>query len=299
MKRLMILPLMAAASVANAQPADPHAHHQMPAPNPAPQPSPAPDPHAHHRMPAAEAAPTPPPAADPHAHHHMAASEPAPAASSPPPAGVPATLADGVWGAAAMARSRDVLKAEHGGMTFWNVVLDRLEARPAGGADGYAWEGWARYGGDVDRFVVTSEGEGRHGVEAAEIQGLYSHAVGPYFDVQAGVRQDVEPRRRTYATVGVSGLAPYWFEVGAAAFLSDKGKLSARLEADYDLRLTNRLILQPSVEANLADESSAEVGLRLRYDIRREFAPYVGVHHEKTFGGASDTRAVVGLRLAY
>lgn len=293
MSRLAILPPIAAmfvaASVANAQPVDPHAGHAAPAPA---QPA---DPHAGHVMPK----PADPPAGDAEAAlEALAGSMPPPA---PPPASVPATLADGVWDRAAMARSRRILKTEHGGMSHWNVVLDRLEVRPVSGADGYAWEGWARYGGDIDRFVLTSEGEGRHGVETAEVQALYSRAIGPYFDLQAGLRQDFEPTSRTYATVGVSGLAPYWFEVGAAAFLSDKGDLSARFEADYDLRLTNRLILQPAVELTLADDSSAEVGLRLRYDIRREFAPYVGVHHEKTFGhgGHSATRAVVGLRLAY
>jgi copper resistance protein B len=314
---LFSLPLLAVAGAACAQPADPHAHHRTPAPaakpaadphaqHRAPAAQPAPDPHAHHRAPAAQPAPDPhaghapatPAPADPHAGHGQTGAD-LPVGNAPPPLAVAATLADGVWDRTAMARSRVVLKAEHGGMTYWNVVLDRLEARPAKGADGYAWEGWARYGGDIDRLVVKTEGEGRHGVEAAEVQAVYSRAIGPYFDLQAGLRQDFEPASRTYATVGVSGLAPYWFEVEAAAYLSDKGELSARLEAEYDLRLTNRLILQPAAEVTLADDSSAELGLRLRYDIRREFAPYVGVHHEKTFGGGSETRAVVGLRLAY
>src|SRR5690606_20487158 len=137
-----------------------------------------------------------------------------------------------------------------------------------------------------------SEGEGENGgLEHAEVQALYSRAVGPYFDLQAGVRQDLEPRpRRTYATIGIEGLAPYWFEVEGALFLSDRGGLSARLGASYDLRLTQRLILEPRVEASLAASddaavgvgrglSDAEAGLRLRYEVRREFAPYVGVSH--------------------
>lgn len=297
----LALPAIAAASLAHAQPADPHAHHRM-APE-APAPAPASDPHAGHAMPAKPADPhaghaMPAPAAEPLVDHVTRGAD-LPVGTAPPPPTVPANLADSAWDPAAMARGRAILKAEHGGMTHWNVVLDRLETRPASGADGYAWEGWARYGGDIDRMVVKTEGEGRHGVEAVDAQALYSHAIGPYFDLQAGVRQAFEPDNRTYATVGVSGLAPYWFEVEAAAFLSNKGDVSARVEADYDLRLTNRLILQPSVEATLAQDASAEVGVRLRYDITRQFAPYVGVHHEKTFGHGSDTRAVVGLRLAY
>lgn len=282
MRRALILATlaMAGATQAQAQPADPHAHH-----SPAAQ-----QPEQAKPLPQAKAD-----TIDAEAELLGAATTPA----KPPPPFVPATLADGVWGTAAMARSREVLQAEHGGMSYWNVVIDRLETRPASGADAYGWEGWARFGGDINRLVVTSEGEGRHGVEAAEAQVLYSRAIGPYFDVQAGVRQDFEPRRRTYATLGVSGLAPYWFEVGAAAFLSEKGEVSGRVEADYDLRLTNRLILQPAAELVLADDSSAEIGARLRYDLSRQFAPYVGVHHETTFGDGSETRAVVGLRLAY
>lgn len=331
MSRVLIvaLPLLAVASLGHAQPVDPHAHHRMPPSAPAPPPVATSDPHAGHVMPAKPVDPhaghtMPAKPADPHAGHTMPAKPadphaghamPAPAVdphagpaakgadlpvgtASPPPA-APATLADSAWDPAAMARARDILRAEHGGMTHWNVVLDRLDVRRAKGADGYAWEGWARYGGDIDRLVVKTEGEGRHGVEAAEVQALYSRATGPYFDLQAGLRQDFEPARTTYAALGVSGLAPYWFEVEATAFLSSKGDVSARVEADYDLRLTNRLILQPSIEATLADDSSAEVGVRLRYDISRQFAPYLGVHHEKTFGHGSTTRAVVGLRLAY
>lgn len=218
----------------------------------------------------------------------------------PPPA--PADhAADAFYDPAKMAEARSVLREEHGGARYSMVMANLAEYQARSGGDGYRWEGAAFYGGDVNRFVLKSEGEGaiRGGVEAAEVQALYSHAIGPYFDLQAGLRQDFEPNNRTYAALGVSGLAPYWFEVEAAAFLSNKGKVSARVEADYDLRLTNRLILQPSVEVALAEDSSVEMGLRLRYDITRQFAPYVGVHHEKIFGHGAETRAVMGLRLAY
>ena len=110
-----------------------------------------------------------------------------------------------------------------------------------------------------------------------------------------GIRYDFEPDSRTYATVAVESLLPYWFEVEASLFLSDRGDFFGRLEGSYDLRLTQRLILQPRIELELAAQnvpeanigsglSSAELGLRLRYEIRKEFAPYIGVNFEKNFG---------------
>ena len=125
---------------------------------------------------------------------------------------------------------------------------------------------------------------------------LYSRAIGPYFNAQAGVRQDFGPGPdRSYATVAIEGLAPYWFEVGGALFLSDKGDLLARIEGEYDQRITQRLVLQPAVEANFALQdvpangigsglSDVELGLRLRYEIVREFAPYIGVEWTRQFG---------------
>jgi copper resistance protein B len=287
-----------------AQAADPHAGHVMPA-----KPGPASDPHAGHAMPAQPA--------DPHAGHAM---PPAPGAApamtgaqlpvgdAPAPPPPPDHLADAVYGRTSMDRARDVLRLEHGGARLSKTMIDTLEVRPDRGPDGYAWEGEFRYGGDINRLVVKSEGEGAFGerLEEAEVQALYSRAIGPYFDLQAGVRQDFQPRpRRTYATVGFEGLAPYWFEVEGALFLSNKGDVSARFEGSYDLRFTQRLILEPRVEVNLeaqdvpalglgAGLSDAEVGLRLRYEIRREFAPYVGVHYERKFGDTADLARAAG-----
>ena len=131
------------------------------------------------------------------------------------------------------------------------------------------------------------------------MQAPYSRAVGPYFNLQGGVRYDFRPDpSRVYAVAGFEGLAPSFFHVGGALFLSNKGELMARLEGSYDQRITQRLVLQPRAEVNLAAQSSreigvgsgfsdAELGLRLRYDIRREFAPYVGVQYRRAFG---DTR---------
>ncbi|MCR5879305.1 copper resistance protein B [Phenylobacterium sp. J367] len=297
-----------------AAPADPHAGHQMPA-----QPAPA-DPHAGHQMPAAPADPHAGhrmPAADPHAGHSMA---PAVVGSEPPPPPPTDHAAERFYSAAEMAAARAQLRLEHGDVRWSKVMLETFEVRPDDGPDVYAWEGEATFGGDINRFALTTEGEAASGeLEHGEVQALYSRALDPYWNLQAGVRQDFgHGPDRTYATIGVEGVAPYWFEVEAAAFLSNKGDLSARLEGSYDLRLTQKLILEPRGEVSVAasaDEAAGlgagvqdiELGLRLRYAIRQTFAPYVGVHWERKLGdtadlarahgeGVEDTRAVVGLR---
>jgi copper resistance protein B len=177
--------------------------------------------------------------------------------------------------------------------------LLEYQARAGGG---YRWDGEASFGGDINRLFLKSEGEGsgRGGIEAAEVQALYSRAISPYFNLQAGVRQDIDPTpARTYATVGFEGLAPYWFEVSGAVFVSTRGEVLGRLEGYYDQRLTQRLILQPRVELNLAAQntrqigigsgvSNAELGLRLRYEITRQFAPYVGVSYDHKLGTTAD-----------
>lgn len=339
---LLALMLAGSASAAFAQAPDPHAGHTAPAPAqdhsvhqapaaPAPR-APASDPHAGHAAPAASAAADPhaghtmsgaPQAADPHAGHAMPM---APArtgadlavgsASSPPV--ITDNAADRVYGADRMQRSRDILETEHGAARIAKLQADRLEWSPDG--DHYSWEveGW--YGGDINRLAVKTEGEGASGdgVEAAEVQLLYSRAVGRYTDLQAGLRYDLEPSGRAYATVGFDTMLPYWFEAEGALFLSEDGDLLGRLEGSYDWRLTQRLILQPRAELEFAAQdvpglgvgsglSSGEVGVRLRYELRREFSPYIGVNYERSFGNTaelarsagadvSSTRFVVGVR---
>ena len=314
--------------------ADPHAGHDM---TPQPQARPVADPHAGHAMPASPPAPvadphaghdmtTPPStqadphaghdmgtAADPHAGHQMGGSAtqaPAPP-KGPAPAGAfsgPAHAADLIYSPAAMAEARAESREEHGSMETYKVLVDQLEAKVRDGRDGYAWDAQAWYGGDIDKLWLKTEGEGAFGSspEGAEVQALWSHAIDPWFDLQAGVRYDIQPDpERAHLVLGVQGLAPYWFEVDAAAFLSNKGDLTARLEAEYDLRLTQRLILQPRVEFDIAAQdvaelgigsglSSGELGARLRYEIRPEFAPYLGVEHERAFGDTADFRRAAG-----
>ncbi|MFD1191013.1 copper resistance protein B [Phenylobacterium conjunctum] len=226
---------------------------------------------------------------------------------SPPPPPPADRAADRFFPRAEMDQAVAQLRREHGAAITSKVMTNLAEFQARKGADGYRWDGQAWFGGDINRFVLKSEGEGTRGegVEAAELQALYSRAVGVYTDVQIGVRQDFEPHNRTYATVGFESLFPYWFDIEGAAFLSNKGELLGRIEGTYDLRLTNRLILQPRAEFNLAAQdtietrtgsglSNAELGLRLRYEIRREFAPYIGVSWDRKFGKTADYARTFG-----
>lgn len=208
----------------------------------------------------------------------------------------------------------------HGSPVNSYFLFNRLEASGADSGGGQAWEATGWIGGDVDRLWLRSEGERENGkTESADFELLYGHAISPWWDFVAGVRQDFKPgEAQTFAAIGVQGLAPQKFEVSAMAYLGERGQTAARLEAEYELLLTNRWVLQPLVEVELfgkddplrhvgAGLSTAEVGLRLRYEITRQFAPYVGVVHEHAFGGTADyrrahfekadeTRLVVGLR---
>lgn len=307
--------------------ADPHAGHQMPA-----QPATV-DPHAGHDMSTME--PTAQP--DPHAGHDMSAMSMGPPdvptsadnPGRPPEAPVPAAAlggpvhaADRVFGADAMAAARQTLLAENGDVRTTAVIIDRLEAGFGDGGESYRWnvQGWT--GGDINRFWWKTEGEGDFGgnLHDAEVQALYSRAVAPFWDVQAGIRQDFRPDGddTTHLTVGVQGVAPYWFEMGAAAFLSTDGNLTARAEVEYDQRITQKWIVQPALELEMSASdipeldlgsglTSVTAGLRLRYEIRREFAPYVGVEWSRSLGDtadyanargedAEDVRLVVGIK---
>lgn len=228
--------------------------------------------------------------------------------AAPPSAGSgPPRAADAIWGAEAMRESRAALARENGGMTLFWLQADRLEYRVREGEDGFLWDAQAWYGGDIDKLWLKSEGEGAfgEGVEDAEVQALWSHAIGPWFDLQAGVRQDLTGPTRTHAVVGVQGLAPYLFEVDAAAFLSDQGDVTARIEAELDQRITQRLVLQPRVELGLSAQDipelgvgagldHVEAGLRLRYEIVPEFAPYIGLEQEWKLGGSADYARAAG-----
>jgi copper resistance protein B len=219
-----------------------------------------------------------------------------------------------------MAQARAMAREEMGGMLFSNVMLNLAEYQTGSAADGYRWDGQAWFGGDIHRLVLRSEGEGdlQEGLETGEVQALYSHAMDRYLDLQAGVRQDFSPHGRTYLALGTQSLVPYWFDLEGSLYLSAHGELLARTEGTYDLRLLQRVVLQPRIELNFAARSTAEtrtgaglsnaeIGLRLRYEIRHDLAPYIGISWDKRFGrtatywsAAGDTveatTFVVGLR---
>ena len=134
-----------------------------------------------------------------------------------------------------------------GAGTAWRVMGERLEYLSQEGDSAAAWEGQGWYGGDLNKLWFKTEGESEQGhLEEAEVQLLYSRAVRPFWDVQVGARHNFQPNpSRNYAVVALQGTAPYWFELESALFLSDRGDVSARFEAEYDLRFTQRLLLQP------------------------------------------------------
>ena len=229
--------------------------------------------------------------------------------SGPPPRALegPQHAADEIYGAQTMARARATNHATHGDRKTGTLLVERLEARLVESEDGFLWDAQGWYGGDIDKVVLKTEGEGsvEEGVEDAEVQLLWGHAIGPYFDLQAGARLDLEPETRSHLVLGVQGLAPYMFHVDGALFLSDRGDLTARLEGEYDYKLTQRLILQPRAELELAAQdvperelgaglTKIETGLRLRYEIAREFAPYVGIGYEAKLGETADIGRAAG-----
>ncbi|MCG2841476.1 copper resistance protein B [Sandaracinobacter sp. RS1-74] len=290
------------------EPAEPHAQHQVDEPggdphaghDMSPKPSEPTDPHAGHQMPSTPAKD----AHQAHAGHEPGIPDPPVAPPSAAALGGPTHAADAVFGVATMAPARETVRKEHGDIKSGMILIDQLEAVIGKGKDGYAWNAQGWYGGDIDRLWVKTEGESRFGesLESAEVQALWSRALDPWWNLQAGIRQDFGAGPdRTYAVVGVQGLAPYWFEVDGALFLSDKGDVTARLEAEYDQRLTQKLILQPAAELNFSAQdvpelgvgaglTTAELGLRLRYEFVPEFAPYVGVKYERAFGDTADFR---------
>lgn len=245
--------------------------------------------------------------ADPHAGHDMALDLPVNAPPPPEAFDGPTYAADQFVGAEAMAASRAAVAREVSGVPLFWFQGDRFEYRARAGEDGYLWDIQGYYGGDLEKFWFKSEGEGGFGeaIESAEIQALYSKAIAPFFDLQAGVRQDFAGPDRTHAVIGVQGLAPYLFEIDTALFLSNKGDLTARIEGELDQRITQRLILQPRVEVNLAAQDipelgigagvdNLEAGIRLRYEFAREFAPYIGVEQEWKLGGSRDFARAAG-----
>ena len=206
---------------------------------------------------------------------------------------------------------------------FSFLLLDRFEYRAQNGNNALNWDAQGWFGGDYNKLWLKTEGDyivnGR--TEAAEVQALYARRIAPYWHLQAGIRHEARPTpSQNYGVLALQGLAPYWFNVEASAFFRG-GEVSGRFEAEYDQLLTQRFILQPRVETNFAGSSDpargigsgftdVSLGLRLRYEIKREFAPYVGLTWTRKLGNTADlaraagrdareTALVIGLRVWY
>jgi copper resistance protein B len=202
-----------------------------------------------------------------------------------------------------------------------HVIFSQLEGRSNGSNTEFRWEGQGWAGTDYDKLWIKSEGTLSNGaLDDGQQQFLYSRAVTTYFDLQSGLRSDIDSRStRNWAAFGIQGLAPYFFDLEVTGYVSGEGHLAGKLEASYDLLLTQRLILQPQVELNVyskgdparlvgAGFSDIDTGLRLRYEIDRKFAPYIGVVYEGKFGqtanfarrageSTGDVRFAFGVRL--
>ena len=189
---------------------------------------------------------------------------------------------------------------------FWSVLGDRLEYHEDSESTVYDIQAW--YGTTYNRFVIKAEGDIADGtLEESSTELLWGHALNAYFDTQLGVRLDQydEGKDRQWLAIGMQGLAPYWFELDVTAYVGDDGRTALSAEAEYELLLTQRLILQPRAELNLYGKDDAEnglgsglsdlaVGLRLRYEFSRQFAPYIGVEWTDTYGDTADYRRAAG-----
>ncbi len=186
-------------------------------------------------------------------------------------------------------------------------VMGEVEMRSTNGDNPRVWNIDAWVGQDLNKLWIKAEGE-RVGsnTEQSELQLLYSKAVTPFWDLQFGVKKDFNPKpSRNWGVIAAKGLAPYLFEIDASLFIGESGQSAVRLDAEYEYMLSQKLIISPEIEINIFgkdDEltgtgkglSTVEAGLRLRYEITREFAPYIGINWEKKYGNTADFSATEG-----
>lgn len=222
------------------------------------------------------------------------------------------------------ALAMDGMDSPHPEHNQWMLSAPELEWRDDDGDNITAWKvsGW--YGGDINKVTFASEGEALDGdTESHELRFGLRHAIAPYWDLTAGACRDLQPDdpSRDWGYLGITGTAPWFIETDATLFVGEHGLSNLRLELGYELLFTQRLILEPEVEINAYGKddnelgvqsglTDIEAGLRLRYEIRKQFAPYIGVHHERLMGDTRDladrggehteeTLFVAGLRLWY
>lgn len=192
-------------------------------------------------------------------------------------------------------------------MSKW--MLDRLEHRDGKDSDYTYWEGQAWIGSDINKLWLKTEGNIVQGkTDDAELEAYFSRAISAFWDVQYGARHDFSSEdlpARNWLGVGFKGLAPYLFEVDATAYVGNKGRTALRFKGEYDLLLTQRWVFIPELELNAYGKEDAErnlgsglsdgsLTLRLRYDIRRELSPYVGVTWTQKYGGTADFARAAG-----
>ena len=258
-------------------------------------------------------------AVDAHAHHHDHAAMTAAADKPPATDHVPPDPPQHVMAPMSDAEMTRVMAMDDNAKLVM-FKLDTFERAKSDDVYSTAWNAQAWYGGDFDKLLLRSEGEREHGKTDARVEAFWNHAFASFWDWQVGVRHDFgDGRSRDWAAFGVQGLAPYWFEIEAAAYLGEGGRTALGFRAEYELLLSQRLVLQPELELNVyarddrargmaSGLADAEFGLRLRYEVRREFAPYVGVVRKYRRGfdgrepglpaiGRQETQIVAGLRL--
>jgi copper resistance protein B len=191
--------------------------------------------------------------------------------------------------------------------TIAMLLLDKLEYSRQDGVNQTRLDAQATLGGDYNKLWLKTDG-GLSGqrLSATRVEALWNHAVAAYWGTQLGVRHDFgEGPGRNWLAAGVQGLAPYWFDVEATAYLGERGRIAARVELEYELLLSQRLVLQPNLEFNIygradpqrqlgAGFSDVDFGLRLRYEITRQFAPYIGVVWERKLGETAALAHAVG-----
>jgi copper resistance protein B len=197
--------------------------------------------------------------------------------------------------------------AVHDRAMSYYVLFDQLEWQVGRGVNGVSIDSRGWVGRDRDRLWFRAEGDGEGGrVDEAQTHVLYGRQFSRWWDVVAGVRQDLRPGSpQTWAAFGIQGLAPYWFDIEATGYVGASGRTHVRFEVEYEVLLTNRLVLQPLLEAEVfgksdperrigAGLSTTDLGFRLRYEFKREVAPYIGITWSNKWGKTSDFAGAAG-----
>jgi copper resistance protein B len=252
------------------------------------------DPHEQHRREDKDDSRT---QADEHAHHRSTQPNAEPTESER--AHIPPEAPQRFMGDMPKERMSELMQMEDDAL-FGMVLLDQLEWREINNAAAQVWEFDAWYGDDYNKLWFETEGDRVDGEEEGRVELMWDRIISPWWSLQTGVRQDFgEGPSRTWFDLGIQGLAPYFFEIDAAVYVGEQGRTAFRFSGEYDMLITQRLILQPELEFRLYGKndpengvgsglSNVEIGARLRYEIRREIAPYLGVHWERKFGRTED-----------